>query len=155
MHLRFSIVLLIPSSSGLVGLHGALLVSKLHLKQLRNILLPRCRPPEVALQRVVVDRRVEAAGGVFGIRLSVRLEGLGERVGGVVGLVQVGLLDCGGALERQAGFLACTMLLSAGARGPVGARLTLLLHSEGVRGLDVQLRSILVLLLTAAEQAEA
>lgn len=107
IHSRFRIVLLVPAGSSLVRLHSALLVSKLYLKELRNVLLPRRGSPKVALQRVVVDRLFKTASSILGVCLSVRLEGLGESVGGIVGLVQVVRLDCGCALERQTGFLAC------------------------------------------------
>lgn len=104
---RFGIVLLVPAGSGLVCLHSALLVAKFNLEQLRNVLLPCSRPPEVALHSIVIDGDVEATSGILRVRLPVRLEGLGHGVRRVIGLVQVVLLDRSGALKRQTGLLAC------------------------------------------------
>lgn len=71
------------------------------------MLLLRGRAPQVPLKHIVLDRRRQHAGGVFGVGLAINLEGFLEGVGGVIGLVQVLGLDGGGFFEGETGFLVC------------------------------------------------
>lgn len=104
---RRSIILLIPPGRHLVRLARALLVANLLLEQLGQGLLVARGAAEAALGSVVVDGLGQYPRGVLGVRLAVRLRRLGQRVGRVVRLVQLVLLDLGGFLEGQAGVFAC------------------------------------------------
>ncbi len=61
---------------------------------------------EAALGRVVVDGLGQHPRGLLGVRLAVRLRRLSQRIGRVVRLVQLVLLDLGGLLKGQTGVFA-------------------------------------------------
>ena len=66
----------------------------------------RRRSPEIALRGIMVDGLLQHARRIFGVRLAIGFDRFCQRIGGVVGLVEVFGLDRGGALEGEAGFLA-------------------------------------------------
>lgn len=99
MNLRLRIIVLEPPRRRLVRVDRPLLIPDLHLVHLGQILLVRRRPPEIALHRVVVDGRTQHPRRVLRVRLAVRFVRFRQRVGGVVGLVEVLGLDGRGPLE--------------------------------------------------------
>ena len=59
----------------------------------------RRRTSEVAFRGIVVDGLLQHARRVFGVGLAIGFEGFRQRVGGVVGLVEVFGLNRGCALK--------------------------------------------------------
>lgn len=102
---RLSIIALVPGCCVFVALQGPFCVAQLQLEYLAEVLLLLCRSPEVTTGAVVLDGFVQAPCRVLWALLAVHLERLGHRVGGVIGLLQVVLLDASSQLERPTRFL--------------------------------------------------
>lgn len=88
-----------PPCGRLIRLRSPLLVPKLNLINLCQILLMCRRSSEIALAYVVIYGLLQHAGSILGIRFPVGLVGLRQRIGGVIGLIQVLGLDASSSLK--------------------------------------------------------
>lgn len=160
-YVRCSIITLIPLRGLFVRLECLLRIPNLDFIHLAQILLMRCRSPEVPLGDVMLDGTLEDAHRILGIRLAVDLERLCQAVRRVVGLIEVIPLDIRSLFERKTGFLVWRSFDSWGQRIRRALwflwsiKRTQFLNSESVCGLNVEIGCILVFLCSTAEKTEA
>lgn len=96
---RFSMITLEPPCGRLISLRGPLLIPKLNLINLCQILLMRRCSPEIALAYVMIYGLLQNARTILWVRFSVGLVGFRQRVGSVIGFIQVLGLDAGSSLK--------------------------------------------------------
>lgn len=111
---------------------------------------------KVSLGAVSVDGLVQAFDSRVGVVVAVGLEGVDKGIRCVIRLVELICLDISCLLKGLSRLdIWFQVTLARSWLGARHGRHTLLLHLEGVAGLDVEVRGILVLLFSSTKEAKS